>query len=465
MNPSRRMVTSSAAALLVALAGPAQAQSSDAARIKELEQKLERSLELINQLSSKIDRIEQAAAKARDSQAATSQQEAKIEAIEKHVAEIGGSLARRPTDLGLPVHGFADVGLTRNGEDNPTATGRKGAALGTSLGAVDLYLTPRFGDRVKTLIELVFEAEQNGKTAADLERVQIGYAFSDAATAWLGRFHTPYGYWNTAYHHGAQIQTSVLRPRFLDFEHDGGILPAHTTGAWLTGSLKTERGRVGYDLFAGNAPQINGVTAGSNLAAAYRTGFSTAVNAGTYAGSGNLDVRHAGSTTQRSSIGFNAWFEPHAADGLRVGLHGLRAKVVDDAALPNQTLVKMLGGYFAYSIEPWETLAEYYRFRNDDRSGASGAHGSWAGYAQIAYNMRQWTPFARIERSRLDQTDNYFGVQASGRSYQRLAAGLRFDIDPNAALKVEFASTRKEDLGPQSVDKFPEFHLQYAIRF
>lgn len=459
MNRSRRIIPAGALALLAALAGPVQAQSSDAARIKELEKKLERSIELIEQLSSKINKIEQANATAAAAQTKTVQQAAKIQELEQHVAEIGSSLSRRSADDGLPVHGFADVGLVRDGENNSTTRGRKGAALGT----FDLYLTPQFGDRVKALVELAFEADRDGGIATDLERLQIGYLFSDAATGWLGRFHTPYGYWNTAFHHGAQIQTSTLRPRFLDFEDKGGILPAHTTGAWLTGTLGMTGGKAGYDLFAGNAPQINGANVGTNLATAHPAGFSAAVNAGTYAGTGTLNMRQSGSASHRTSTGFNAWYEPGAVDGLRLGLHGMRAEVIDDFA--NSTLLKMFGGYFAYTADPWEVLGEYYRFRNDDRSGATGTHGSWAGYTQIGYNVGRWTPFARAERAKLDQTDNYFGVQESGRSYRRVAAGLRFDVDPKAALKVEFSSTRKEDLGPGVTDRYPELRIQYAIRF
>lgn len=455
MSPSRHLIPAGAIALAAALTGTAHAQSSDSARIRELEQKLERSLQLIEQLSAKISKIEQAGAPS------PAQQTAKIEAIEQRVTEIGNSLARHPEEEGLPIHGFADVGMIRSGEDNATFKGRKGAALGTFV----LYLTPQFGDRVKSLIELAFEADQNGSIEADIERMQIGYSFNDTATAWLGRFHTPYGYWNTAYHHGAQIQTSLSRPHFLEFEDKGGILPAHTTGLWLTGAKTMPTGRAGYDLFVGNAPQIDGVAAGSSLAAANPAGFSTAVNAGTYAGSGSLNMRQSGSTSHRTSTGFNAWFEPRAIDGLRVGVHGMRADVIDDNPTANSTLFKMLGGYFAYSFEPWEAMGEYYRFRNQDRSGGTGVHGSWAGYAQLGYNMGKWTPYARTERTMLDQTDNYFAVQESGRSYRRLAAGLRYDVDPKAALKLELNSTRKEDIGPGLADTYPELRIQYAVRF
>lgn len=463
MTTPRRIIPAGAAALLAALAGPALAQSSDAARIKELERKLERSLEMIEQLSAKISKIEQASAAAPAAPGKAGEQTTRIEQLERHVSQIGQGLSRRQMDDGEPVHGFIDVGAIRSGENNPTNTGRKGGALGY----VDLYLTPQFG-RVKTLIELAFEAEGDGSTEADLERLQIGYTFNDAATGWLGRFHTPYGYWNTAYHHGAQIQTTVTRPIFLEFEHDNGILPAHTVGGWLTGSINRDGNRLGYDLFVGNAPQISrrgNATVPTALATSNPAGFSAAVNAGGYAGAGTIDLRQQGSSSHRTSTGFNAWIEPQAVDGLRLGVHGMRADIIDDAATPNRTLLAMIGGHATYITDPWEVMAEYYRFRNRDRSGGTGTHGSWAGYAQAGYNLGKWTPYGRLERTRLDQTDNYFAVLEGGRSYRRLTAGLRYEVDPKAALKLEFASTRKKDLGPGLTDRYPELHLQYSVRF
>lgn len=433
MNPRRRLAPAGAA-VLVALAGPALAEPADAARIRELEKKLERSLEMIEKLSEKISRLEQASP--RETPAKAAEQEAKIEQIQKHVSEIGASLSRRSMDEGVPVHGFADVGLRRIGENNATTgKGRKGAMLGT----LDFYLTPSFG-RVRTLIELAFHGDDAGAAEAEIERMQIGYAFSDAATGWIGRFHTPYGYWNTAYHHGAQIQTSLTRPEFLEFEDDAGVLPAHTVGAWLTGVFPRESGRIGYDAYVGNAPQIRTATS-------------------------HLTMRQSGSTSHRSSTGFNVWYEPTAVDGLRVGVHGLRADVVDDAAAPNRTLLRMTGGHATYIAEPWEILAEYYRLRNQDRSGATGGHSSRAAYAQVGYNLGRWTPYARAERAKYDRTDNYFLALEGGRSYRRAVAGLRYDVDPKAALKVEFGSFRKEELAGGLVDRYPELRLQYSVRF
>lgn len=461
MNFFRSILPVYAIVLTAGLTAPAHAETSADARIRELENKLERSMALIEKLSAKVNQLEQSSAGVREVQTQSAQQTAKLEQIEKHVSEIGSSVSQRSGDAGLPIHGFADVGLVRNGEDNVTFKGRKGAGLGN----LDLYMAPQFGDRVKSLIELVFEADEDGGIATDLERLQVGYTFSDAATGWVGRFHTPYGYWNTAFHHGAQIQTSVLRPRFLEFEDKGGILPAHTTGLWLAGAMGTDQGRFGYDAYAGNAPQIVDTAPASSLATVNPVGFSSTVNAGTYAGSGTLDMVQSGSTTHRTSVGFNAWLEPRAVEDLRLGLHGLRATVADDSADANLTRVNMLGGYVAYLGEPWEILGEYYKFRNDDLSGGTGNHDSWAGFAQVGYTFGLWTPYARVERAELEQTDNYFAVQASGRSYKRAAFGMRYAIDPKAALKLEINNTRKEDLGAAGNDSYVETRAQYSIRF
>jgi hypothetical protein len=438
-------------------------QSADAEKMKVLEQKLERSMQLIEQLSAKVSQLEQTKTSPAAAPA-SGEQQAKLEALERQVAQLGSGISNRSSDSGLPLHGFADVGLSRSGENNAV---RGKGSKGFNVGTLDLYLTPQFGDRVRSLVELVFEVDKDGNVATDLERVQMGYAFSDAATGWIGRFHTPYGYWNTAFHHGAQIQTSVSRPRFLDFEDKGGILPAHTTGAWLTGSVGASSGRFGYDLYVGNAPrlQVDGDANPSALSTLNAAALNPHAAAGGYAGTGTLNMRMAGSSSYQPSTGGNVWYEPSSIDGLRLGLHALRANIEDDSADRNETRVGMLGAYGVYATDRWELLGEYYAFRNKDRSADTGTHSSWAAYVQAGYNIGRMTPYARLEKTSLDQKDNYFAVQESGRSYTRGALGLRYDLDPKAAIKFEYLRTNQDDIGPGLRDNYHEARMQYAIRF
>ena len=388
----------------LALPAVALAQKSPNERIDELERKLEHSLKQIEQLSNEVSRLRgaqgQTAAAAPTTPVPTpahsAQQAAKIEELERQVAQINdANAARGGLKLGgLPLHGFADIGAGRSREANTLRTGAKGFNIAN----FSLYLTPEFGDRVKSLVELVFEVDRGGDVGADLERLQMGYTFSDAATLWGGRFHTPYGAWNTLYHHGAQIQTSLTRPRFLEFEDRGGILPAHTVGAWLTGTLSGDNLRFNYDLYTGNSPTVQ-------------------VDATRPAPGGVLNPRAGGMDQYSATMGFRAEVAPRGAlDGLKLGVHALRSNV-QDVPLVNHTRLTFYGPYLSYSNDQWKVLAELYKFQNRDLSGITGKHNSTAWYAQVGYSLGRTTPYVRAEHTSLDQTDNYFAALISGRSY------------------------------------------------
>ena len=221
MNPKLPLRLLSAMTLAYALAGwgTATAQPAETQRIAELERKLE-------QLTLRLAQIEGPRPRA-DTEAVPSPGTVAL----PMAAAPNFALPARPNDGGIPIRAFIDVGYAR---DKPDRTGRRG---GFGLGSVNLYMTPAIGERIKSIVELVFEQDEQGALMVDLERVQIGFTFSDAFTLWAGRFHTPFGYWNTAFHHGAQLQTSVLRPRFLAFEDQGGILPSHSVGLLGSGAL------------------------------------------------------------------------------------------------------------------------------------------------------------------------------------------------------------------------------------
>jgi hypothetical protein len=347
---------------------------------------------------------------------------------ERRIPEIGAETPPLPTLL----KGFADVGANFAG---------KGGNKGFFDGSVDFYLTPQLSSNLKTVIELVFEHEKTGDLAPDLERLQIGYTFSNAATVWLGRFHTPLGYWNTAFHHGQQLQTSVLRPQMIDFEDAGGVIPVHTVGVWGTGAVRAERGRFTYDVFLGNSPSI----------------------IGTPAAEGTLSPNNSGKTQPGYSSGFNlGYLFGGSADLLKIGVHGYRAVVRDDSLALNVMRVNILGAYAALDSPAWEIIAEYYALRDQDLSGGTGSRASWTGFAQMGRRFERWTPYARLERAALNQADNYFAQLATGRAYSRQAFGLRYDLTSSSALKMEVNHTVSEAM-PTVI--FNQLLTQWSIRF
>src|SRR3989304_2380589 len=144
------------------------------------------------------------------------------------------------------LNGFADVSFTKSTEGADEF--RNGDF---AFGALDLYLAQTLDD-IDILVELVVEEGD----VLDLERLTLGYTFSDALKLRVGRFHTPLGFWNTSYHHGVQLQPTIDRPHFLRFEDDGGILPVHVIGAYISGRAKTAVGGIEYGAMVGNGPRI-----------------------------------------------------------------------------------------------------------------------------------------------------------------------------------------------------------------
>jgi hypothetical protein len=253
---------------------------------------------------------------------------------------------------------------------------------------------------------------------------------------WLGRFHTPYGYVNTALHHGSWVNNSLRRPRFLQFEDNGGIVPAHTVGLWASGARHVGDGKVLYDLYVGNSQRIV---------------------------DGALDMRNAGSPHGQLMGGgrLTYQFNAGALEGLSLGVHAFTARITADLPV-SATRLRSYGGYAVYDTDSWENIAEVYVFSNEDLAGGSGTHRSNAGFVQFGYRVPWGVPYARYERAVLQQSDPYFAALDGGGSYARAALGLRFDVDLRSALKLEVANTRQTD---RARDQYGEGLVQYAIRF
>src|SRR5262249_15251991 len=232
----------------------------------------------------------------------------------EHQSSLPASL--QPLVDTLRLHAFADAGATLSKNTDQT---------GFNVGSLDLYFVPNLGYHVKALFELLFELGSTGDLAVDLERAQIGYTFADAVTIWGGRFHSPYGYWNTAFHHGAHMQTSVRRPKFIDFEDKGGVLPAHSVGLWLTGAVPAWSGKLSYDVYFANSSRIS---------------------------DGALEVNNVGLKPFEVTAGMNVGFSPTSlVEGLKFGVHGMTAGIRDDADPQNHTRMNFAGAYAVYDTD------------------------------------------------------------------------------------------------------------------
>ncbi|MEK6578816.1 MAG: hypothetical protein AABZ55_06285 [Bdellovibrionota bacterium] len=386
-------------------------------------------------------------------------------------------------DFGLPIHGYIDIigGFTygtRSVDDggNPISGGApyEETVRGFRSGNLDFYLTPHY-DRVVGLLELNIEPELATETMGiDLERAQIGYLFSDELTIWAGRFHVPYGFWNTGFHHGQQLQLSIRRPRFVEFEDLGGILPTHTIGLWGTGSLKTGNTRISYDAFISNGPKLV-----DNV----------------------LDPNLAKDDNTSPMFGGRIGISPNGAiSGLTLGLHGFTTQIDglysgDNGGAPFRrdppstfghtfkptgasTRVNMYGGFVIFDEHGVDFLAELYHYSNSDLTVPnSKSQSSTFGFAQVGYGISErFTPFVRFERASLNPSDVYMkelsqGSMQQGRSYTKEAIGIKCDINDKTAVKFEAAHTviggdgSINSVGDLATVTFNEWRMQYALGF
>ena len=452
-----RSATIVCAALCLALTCAVARAETDSERIRRLEERLAANQRLIEQLAARVAELERGAASGTAAKgaaalapsaaasAAVPPDPAKaIASLQDSVKQISEGLGRRDAESGLPLHGFADVSAGWSSARDPQRL------RGFNAGSLDIYLTPQIGYRAKALVEVVFESLPGGVQEVDPERLQIGYTVNDAMTVWMGRFHTPMGQWNTLFHHGANLQTGISRPRFIDFEDKGGLLPTHTVGLWANGKVRLGGSQLAYDGYVGNGPSIR---------------------------DRGLHVNTFTDDNGSKLYGFNLGYQPQTMfGGLTVGLHGMATRVnaySTSGVERDSTRLRMAGTYLGYDANDWDVLAEVYWLANRE-AGSSERRSSSLWFVQVARALGLWTPFVRLERVHLDPIDPYFANQSTGRSYRRASAGLRYELHPRAALKVEFSDTRDSAASlvdgdglqqPFEAARYRRTAIEYSIAF
>jgi hypothetical protein len=313
-----------------------------------------------------------------------------------------------PTSSGTSEDIGSKFGLNLGalGDINYSTKNRKGDHHAFSIGGLDFYSSASYGARLNFLAELVLELEEGGETAFDLERLWVGYTFSDLLTVRAGRQHSALGYWNKTYHHGKQLFLTTDRPFFLAFEDDGGIMPVHIVGIELEGTTGLAGIRWKYELNFGNGPRIN---------------FADKV----------LDPNNTSDNNNSKQLILRLSARPSRHLGVTLGLFGTTYRVDTTAKTDLQELI--LGADLSYLEGSWEFISEYFRLRNSE--GHADAF-----YIQLGHAFFDtMTPYARYEYLNVDPTDPYFSdLQNNADRYQQIL-GLRFDIDYlKSSLKVQY---------------------------
>lgn len=292
---------------------------------------------------------------------------------------------------------FGDVTFAASDGERPD-----GFVIGQLVGHGNASLT----ERLSFFGELSASARETGY-AFEVERAIIRYDIADVLKLSAGRYHTPISYWNTAYHHGLWLQTSVARPELIRI--GGTFLPVHFVGAIVEGTISAPGAAVSYEAGVGN-------------------------------GRGTLIGRpgDAGDVNDETAAVAGVRFRPGFARGLQIGGSVYMDRITSETAAADERIASV---HALWDRGAPELLAEYAHVRHEDDAGTgTESHGF---YAQAAYrlpgSLSALKPYGRFERLFVDQADPVFAGLAD---YDAAVGGIRWDFETFAAVKTEYRRER-----------------------
>jgi hypothetical protein len=329
----------------------------------------------------------------------------------------------------LKIVGFGDVDY---GD-----TKRPEGPQGFSLGQFVLHMTSALSPRVTFFGELSMTARTDAGTGSpaatgfnvEVERMIVRFDKSDQLKLSFGRYHTPINYWNTAFHHGEWLQTTIARPEMIQF--GGKFLPVHFVGALVEGSVPASGWNLNYKAGLGN-------------------------------GRGSVISRagDAGDINGRRAWLVGGFVKPNRAYSLEAGGSYYDDLVTIPTSVPNIG-EHIVSGHVAWTREDPEFIAEYAAVRHEV-IGAATPTWSHAYYLQAAYRLPQldrlWKPYFRFEHIDVAANDIVF---ATVPELDGATVGVRYDASPLAALKFEYRTWTRGTGTPRNYGGF--FQLSFTF--
>ena len=312
----------------------------------------------------------------------------------------------------LKIRGFADVDFGANDI--------RGVNSGFQLGQFVLHFASALSPKVSYFAEVSLTATP-GVYNVDLERTIIRYDWNDLAKFSFGRYHTPVNYWNTAFHHGAWLQTTIARPDMIVF--GSRFIPVHFIGAQSEGSLPSGPLGAGYNLGIGNGRSLNIARAGD---------------------SGDVN-------NNRAWLG-NFYLRPPALRHFQIGgsVYHDEITVPNISTSPENFREWIASGHLIWTGETPEFYAEFANVHH--RSELTGrTFDNQGGYVQVAYRLpfdaKKWKPYYRYDYLEVPANEptlpDFVNVRKS-------TFGMRYDISDFAAFKAEYRNGRGNPLPQRS---------------
>src|SRR5258706_8755367 len=244
-------------ALILALSPWAAAQTTDPA-----------TRDLIEKLLSRIDGLEKRAAELEKEKPAAlpppAAQPARPAPDTIHTAHDQAPIpeAGQTSYPSLKIAGFGDLNFSATDLHGPNGGfgGQTylGAHSGFEEGQLVLHFSSALSQKASVFGELSFTARSDAGIGtppatgfnAEVERLIVRYDVNDRFKLSFGRYHTPINYWNTAFHHGQWLQTTISRPEMTQF--GGSFIPVHFVGTLVEGEVPAGGLNLNYNVGLGN---------------------------------------------------------------------------------------------------------------------------------------------------------------------------------------------------------------------
>jgi len=318
----------------------------------------------------------------------------------------------RPT---LKILGFSNFTFYASDEEDAATT--SGFKEGQFVLHFASALAPSFSVFAETTLTV-----RETETTADIERIIVKYSYDDPFKLAFGRFHTPINWWNTAFHHGLWLQTTVTRPAMIRF--GGEFLPVHFVGVFADGLIPSGPVNLQYDAGFGNG----------------RGDPLTSANG-------------AGDVNNNRAVLLKLSAKPNHPFGMQVG-GAVETDKISEERLTQDYDERIASVYVVFTRETPEVLAEYAHVRHEGVDTGE-AYNNDGYYVQAAYRLPVWhdrvKPYARYERLEVDEDDPVWLTQMDEEIF---LVGVRLDVTTFMATKVE---GRKEKYGDA-----PAFHAVYV---
>ena len=313
----------------------------------------------------------------------------------------------------LHIRGFADFGLA--------GTTQKGNSAAFGMGELNLFITSNISDKLKFLSELVFENQgpfspQANDFNVDVERALLEYSYNDHLNLTIGRYHTAIGYYNTAYHSSAWMQTAIGRPFLFAFEEDGGILPLHEVGLSASGQIPSSGLGLHYVTEVGNG-----------------RGTRTPINS---AAEETVDISNHKSETVA------LFARPDRVPGLQIGFSAYRETL--EPIYSEKIGETIWDAYAMLARGRFEWLTEGVLIRHNV-NGTSRVYKTPGFYSQFSRRFGSFAPYCSYQYINAPVGEPIFpdvGLRTGP------SAGVRYDATESVAFKLQYDYTSLRRLQP-----------------